>query len=60
MSVDQNAEQKGKYSLVHPVPGGYFWWAINDMEKMYSVVTVQADFPNAEKVIRAAWDQLPA
>jgi hypothetical protein len=51
-------ERKGKYALVGPVPHGY-WWAINDMEKMYAVVNVQASFPNAEQVIRFAWSQIP-
>lgn len=52
-------ETKGKYALTSPTPGGYFWWAINDMEKMYAVATVQASFPNAEEVIRFAWSQIP-
>ena len=54
-------KQNGRYVLVGPVPGGYDWWAINDFgpEKGYARVTVQADWPNAEAVIRLAWDQIP-
>jgi hypothetical protein len=52
-------ERKGKYTLVAPADVGYDWWTINDMEKEYAVVTVQASFPNAEQVIRNAWAQLP-
>ena len=52
-------KQNRRYSLVGPVPGGSDWWEINDMEKMYAVTTVQASFPNAEKVIRFAWSQIP-
>lgn len=52
-------ERKGKYVLAGPVPAAYDWWVINDMEEGYSIVTVQASFPNAEQVIRNAWAQLP-
>jgi hypothetical protein len=52
-------ERKGKYVLAGPVPAAYDWWSINDMVKGYSIVTVQASFPNAEQVIRNAWAQLP-
>jgi hypothetical protein len=57
-------ERKGKYALVPPArsvehPESYDWWVINDMEEGYSIVTVQASFPNAEQVIRNAWAQLP-
>jgi hypothetical protein len=50
-------ERKGRFALVGPA-GTYAWWAINDMEKMYAVTTVQASFPNAEEVIRFAWSQI--
>ena len=52
-------ERNGKYALVGPVKGGYDWWSINDMEEMYAVVTVQAKVPQAERIIRFAWDLLP-
>jgi hypothetical protein len=57
-------ERKGKYALVPPArlvenPEGLDWWEINDMEEGYSIVTVQASFPNAEQVIRVAWAQIP-
>lgn len=52
-------ETKGKYTLTPP-SGAFNWWEINDMEKMYAVITVQASFPNAEAAIRFAWDQLDA
>jgi hypothetical protein len=52
-------ERKGKFALVGPVPGGTQWWQINDREKMYAVVSVQASFPHAEEVIRFAWAQIP-
>ena len=51
-------EHKGKYALIGPVPGGDDWWQINNMQKMYAVVSVQATFPNAEQVIRFAWAQI--
>ena len=51
-------ERKGKYALAGPTAGGFDWWMINDLEKMYAVVTVQASFPDAEKVIRGIWDKL--
>jgi len=52
-------ERKGKYALTYPIPDGYDWWAINDMEKMYAIVTVQASVPHAEEIIRFAWSKLP-
>lgn len=57
--MTHETKQNGRYALVGPAPGGYDWWAINDMEKMYAVVNVQASFPNAEQVIRFAWSQIP-
>ena len=51
-------ERKGKYALAGPTAGGFDWWMINDLEKMYAVVIVQASFPDAEKVIRGIWDRL--
>lgn len=51
-------ESKGKYVLVGPTATGFDWWMINDLEKMYAVVTVQVSFPDAEKIIRNAWDAL--
>jgi hypothetical protein len=50
----------GRYVLAHPVSGGFDWWEINDMQKMYAVVTVQASFPEAEQVARFAFDKLNA
>ena len=59
--MESEQKQNGRYALVGPVPGGYDWWAINDFdpEKGYARVTVQADWPNAEQVIRLAWDAIP-
>ena len=50
----------GRYVLAHPVRGGFDWWEINDMQKMYAVVTVQASFPEAEAVARFAFSKLEA
>jgi hypothetical protein len=53
-------ERKGKFALVGPGKhGSPDWWQINDLEKMYAVVSVQASFPHAEEVIRFAWEQIP-
>jgi hypothetical protein len=52
-------ERKGKYALTPP-QGANDWWEINDMEKMYSIVTVQAEMPSAEEIMRFAWGRLTA
>jgi len=51
--------QKGKYELAHPVDHPILDATVDDMERMYAVVSVHVSFPDAEKVIRAAWDSLP-
>lgn len=51
------SSRKGKYALARPA-GAHDWWQINDMEKMYAVVSIQASFPDAEKIIMDAWANL--
>lgn len=36
-----------RYQLCPPVPGGYAFWAINDMKRMYALVTISKYFPDA-------------
>lgn len=55
--LQEDARSGGRYALVGPVQG-VDWWQINDMEKMYAVVSVQASLPEAEKIIHYAWDQI--
>lgn len=52
-----SVERKGKYAFTPP-SGAYDWWSINDMEKMYSVVSVQSSFPGAENIVRFAWESI--
>jgi hypothetical protein len=56
--IRSTPDRKGRYALAHPTPGGYAFWAINDMEAMKNWLAVPADFPNAEQVIRFAWEQI--
>lgn len=51
-------EKPERYSLAHPVEGGYQWWAVNDMEKMYAVVSVSASAPYAEEIARFAFAKI--
>lgn len=54
---DKVVERKGKYVLSGP-SGGYDWWTIGDTEKEYELITVQSIFPNAEEIIRFAWNKI--
>ena len=47
-----------RFRLAHPVSGGYDWWAINDMENQYAVVTVKASLSHAEEIARFAFDKI--
>lgn len=47
-------ERKGKYAF-SPPSGAHDWWDINDMERMYAVVSIQAGIPSAEVIARFAW-----
>lgn len=49
---------KHRYSLCSPVPGGESFWLINDMQKMYAVVSIFKDFPGAEAEIRRLYAKL--
>ena len=37
-----------RYSLCPPVKGGIQFWEINDMEKMFALVSISVHYPNAE------------
>ena len=50
-------ERKGKFVL-SPPSGTHDWWEINDMEKMYAVVSIQSSFPGAEQVAHDAWSHI--
>lgn len=47
-----------RFVLAHPVEGGNQWWEVNDMEKQYAVVTVQASVPHAEEIARFAYSKI--
>jgi hypothetical protein len=57
--MPREVERKGKYVLAPP-SGELDWWEINDMEKMYAIVTIQASIPGAEEIARFAWSKLEA
>ncbi len=57
--VGDVAERKGKYAF-SPPSGSHDWWQINDMERMYAVVSIQASALHAEEIARFAWDRLDA
>ena len=50
-------ERKGKFAFTPP-SGDNDWWMINDMERMYAVVSVQSSVPDAEKITQFAWDKI--
>jgi hypothetical protein len=52
-------ERRGKYAFAPP-SGAHDWWEINDMEKMYAVVSIQASVPHAEEIARFAWSKIEA
>lgn len=54
---DNSVERKGKYAL-SPPSEDHDWWEINDMEKMYAVVTIQSSIQDAEAIARFAWDKI--
>jgi hypothetical protein len=57
MSDKSQIERKGKYALSLP-SGAHDWWEINDMERMYAVVSVQSSVPDAEEIVRFAWGKI--
>lgn len=50
----------GRFALANPVKGGIQFWEINDMQKMYAVVSVSASLPFAEEIARQAFDKICA
>lgn len=44
--------KSGRYAM--PMDNGH-WIEINDMEKMYARVTIERNFPDAEKLALEAW-----
>ena len=48
----------GRFALVGPVKGGIQWWEINDMQKMYAVVSVSATIPFAEEIAKYAFEKI--
>ena len=47
-----------RYRLAEPFKGGSDWWEISDMVKEYAVVTIQADFPDAEALAQLAFSKV--
>lgn len=50
--------QTGRYALVGPVNGGYAFWAINDLQRGYALVSISKNVPDARQLAKTIFIDL--